>query len=112
MKNLILTILILIVGIACIRQEDIRGTFVNDNSEEITIDCDYHVRSTRLTGKPFMPNNGDSIELSTYSLQAEEIVVSYMWDSILSPFAKWDPYKDEISLGKDIYTRENFAACK
>lgn len=111
-KLLIFLPIILFIGIGCSRQEDIRGTFVNDDSEVITIDCNYHVRSSHLSGEPFMPANEDEIKLMSTSLQQDEITLAFMWDSILSPFAKWDPYKDEISIGKDIYTRNSFATCK
>lgn len=115
MKTLFLTLsigFILLICMACSKQEDIRGTFINDSSEEITIDCDYHIRSTNLSGKPFMPNNGNEIELSANSLNQEIITVSFMWDSILSPFAKWDPHSDELSIGSNVYTRKSFANCK
>lgn len=76
-KHYIILPIVLFFGVACSRQEDIRGTFVNDASEEISIDCDYHIRSTHLSGEPFMPVNNDKIELGTSSLKAEEIVLSF-----------------------------------
>lgn len=100
------------LGVACSVQNDIRGTFVNRNSEELTIDCAYHVKSTHIAGKPFMPNNGDEIMLITSRVKQDEITVAFKWDSIISPFATWYPDRDEISIGKEVYTRMSVDTCK
>jgi hypothetical protein len=112
LKKFIVLFCILTIGTACKRQEDIRGTFVNNDLEEITINCDFIIESSKLSGQPFMPNNGDEIKLSSSSLQQEDITISYMWDSILSPFGVWSPSKDELSIGSTIYARKNFVPCE
>lgn len=110
-KTILLLPLILFVLFSCSRQEDIRGTFVNENSEEITIDCNYQFTSTNLSGKPLMPENGAKITLISNSLQAEQITMSFMWDSINSPFATWDRNTDKITIRNHVYTRKSYADC-
>lgn len=113
-KQLILFTIILCIVSACSKQDDIRGTFINDNAEEITIDCSYHIRSTHLSGKAFMPNNGNEIKLMNTSIKQDEITVAFISDdlNLLSPFANWDPNSDELTIGTDVYNRKSFANCK
>lgn len=111
-KQLIILSVILFVGVACTKQEDIRGTFVTADAKEIVIDCNYHILSTHLSGKDFMPENGSEISLSRTTVNLDEILLSFMWDSLSSAFAKWDPYSDKIIVGSDEYDRKSFATCK
>lgn len=109
-----LLMLFSIVGclVSCKVQDDLRGTFSNDNGQEITIDCNYLIHSKHLSGRDFMPKNGDKIELSRTSIENQEITLSFLWEDIQSAFAKWDPYKDELTIGNDIYSRKSFIECK
>lgn len=111
-KQLIFFTIILCIVSACSKQNDIRGTFINDNSEEITIDCSYHIRTTHLSGKAFMPDNGNEIKLMNTSIKQDEITVAFKSDNLLSPFAKWDSNSDELIIGTDVYNRKSFANCK
>ena len=109
-----LLMLFSIVGclVSCKVQDDLRGTFSNDNGQEITIDCNYLIHSKHLSGRDFMPKNGDKIKLSRTSIQKQEITLSFLWENMQSAFAKWDPNKDELSIGNVIYSRKSFIECK
>jgi len=97
---------------SCKPQEDIRGTFVNDEGQEITIDCNYLIHSKHLSGRDFMPKNGDKIQLSRSAMGNQEITISFIWNDMISPFAKWDTFSDELSIEEDIYERKSFEPCK
>lgn len=98
--------------ISCSKETDIRGVFVNDNSEELVIDCDYKISSTVLGTQPMMPENGDKIELNTQNLGQEKITLSFQWNDILFPFAEWNSSDDEIRVGEAIYKRKDFKTCE
>lgn len=98
--------------LSCKPQDDIRGTFVNDEGQEITIDCNYLIHSKHLSGRDFMPKNGDEIQLSQTAMGNQEITLSFNWNDMISPFAKWNTFSDEVSIGDEIYERKSFESCK
>lgn len=111
-RHVIFLSLITAFCVSCSKQTDIRGTFVNDNSEELVIDCDYKIISTVVGTQPMMPENGDKIEFSTQDLGQEKITLSFHWNDILSPFAEWNSSDDEIRVGEAIYKRKDFKLCE
>ena len=100
--------IILFFVIGCSREPDMRGTYINDASEEITIDCNFRYSSTHLSGREFMPENGEVVKGMNTGIQEETITIYFEKDGMNSPFAKWDQGADEISIGSDVYARKDF----
>lgn len=112
LKHLFFLPIALLLTMACTQQEDIRGTFENERSEKITIDCNYRIHSTHLSGKPFLPKNGDQIRLHAAKIQPTEYTLAFMCDNMVTSFAVWNRNTDELTIGEDVYTRKSDIKCK